>query len=290
MKIKHECMPCLVRQSVEVAHMTTNDIEIQSQIIKNAAKIVSQATFDETSVYLAMMIHKHAKKLTANDDPYKELKKEYNAIASDLIEELKLEEVIKKSEFPFEKACRLSIAGNIIDFGLGMSLDKSIVNKSLEESLTSEIVGVNIKDFYDKLMASKRIMIITDNAGEIVFDKLLVKELELDNITYVVKGGPIVNDATMEDAIEVGMTELVRVIDNGVEAQGTILELCSKEFLDEFNSADIIISKGQANYETLSHLDDPRIYFLLRAKCQSVADDLVCKKNDFVIKNFDLSS
>lgn len=290
MKIKHECIPCLIRQSVEVAQMITDNDEIQKKIIKNAAKIVSEATFDETAVYLAMKIHKYAKEITNVNDPYKNLKVEYNTIAEDLIIEKKLEEMIANSDFPFEKACRLAIAGNIIDFGLGMDLDKDKVNKSLEESLNSEIVGESIDEFYNKLLKADNIMIITDNAGEIVFDKLLVKELALDKITYVVKGGPIVNDATMEDAVEVGMTELVRVIDNGLEAQGTIIELCSDEFKDEFDRSDIIISKGQANYETLSHLEDSRIYFLLKAKCKSVADDLACKQDDFVIKNFDLSS
>ena len=132
-------------------------------------------------------------------------------------------------------------------------------------------------------------MILTDNAGEIVFDKLLIKELlkirTKDDITYVVKGGPIVNDATIEDAIYTGVTELVNVIDNGLEAQGTLLDICSDDFIKEFNDADIIISKGQANYETLSHLNDPRIYYMLRAKCQCVADDIGCSKNDFAIIN-----
>ncbi|MGB3368392.1 MAG: ARMT1-like domain-containing protein [Acidaminobacteraceae bacterium] len=252
--------------------------------------IISGASFEETAPFLAMKVHKFVKEATANEDPYKELKHEYNSVARELVDEMKLEETIRISEFPFDTACRLSIAGNIIDFGLGLELDKSSVQKSINQSMKAEIFGESTKDLYQKLLVAKNIMIITDNAGEIVFDKLLVNELDKEKITYVVKGGPIVNDATMEDAREVGMTKLVKVIDNGAESQGTILSICSDEFNKAFENADIILSKGQANYETLSDLADSRIHFLLRAKCQSIANNLKCHRGDFVIKNFDLSS
>jgi uncharacterized protein with ATP-grasp and redox domains len=106
---------------------------------------------------------------------------------------------------------------------------------------------------------AKNIMYIADNSGEIIFDKFLLENLPVHKVTYVVKGGPIVNDATMEDAISTGVLDLVRVIDNGHSAQGTALKDCSSAFNSEFNKADLIISKGQANFETLSDVKDKTI-------------------------------
>lgn len=121
------------------------------------------------------------------------------------------------------------------------------------------------------------------NAGEIVFDKLLIEQLPKERVTYVVKGGPLVNDATMMDAKEVGMDQLVKVIDNGCDGQGTILPMCSPEFLDEFDKADLIISKGQANFETLNHLKDKPIYYLLKAKCLHIANVIQCQQGSSII-------
>jgi len=230
-----------------------------------------------------MGLHNFVKEVTGNPDPYKDLKDLYNKIAHDLIDELELERRIRHSDDPFDTACRLSIAGNIIDFGLGLDLDKTGVHKSIDESLSASIVGKSTRALQTRIQAAEKILFLTDNAGEIVFDKLLINQLPKERITYVVKGGPIVNDATMEDAIDVGMTNLVRVIDSGAEAQGTILKFCSDEFIEAFHASDLIIAKGQANYETLSDLDDPRIFYLLRAKCQSIANDIGCPKGAFVV-------
>lgn len=284
MRIKNECIPCLVRQTVEVAELMAEDKATQEKIIKRGLAQMNNLNFTETAPAIAHGLHKYVREVTGNPDPYKALKDEYNRIAETLVVELSLEDKVCNSDDPFNTACRLAIAGNIIDFGLGIELDKKDVNQSVEDSLTFPITGVSTDDLWEKVESAQEIMVITDNAGEIVFDKLLMKQLPMEKVTYVVKGGPIVNDATMEDAIEVGMTELVRVIDNGLDAQGTILEHCSKGFLEAFHSADLIISKGQANYETLSDLKDPRIFFLLRAKCKSIAKDLGCDQGAFVIK------
>ena len=129
-------------------------------------------------------------------------------------------------------------------------------------------------------------MYIGDNSGEIIFDKFLLENLPLSKVTYVVKGGPIVNDATMEDAISTGLVDLVKVIDNGHSAQGTILKDCSSAFINEFDKADLIISKGQANFETLSSIEDKTIFYLLRAKCSSVAHAIGCNRMDYVLTNY----
>lgn len=284
MKIKNECITCLARQSVDVAELMTDNKKLQEDIIKKGLEELSTLSFLETSPEIARRLHTYVRELMENPDPYKALKNEYNVIAGDLVESLALEEKVKMSEAPFDTACRLSLAGNIIDFGLGIDLDKEDVQRSINESLTAQIMGSSSSVLKERVNRAKEIMVIADNSGEIVFDKLLIKELPMEKVTYVVKGGPIVNDATMEDAIDVAMTELVRVIDTGYDVQGTIVEKSSKSFRKSFDSADLIIAKGQANYETLSELEDSRIVFLLRAKCKVIADDLSCAQGAFVIK------
>lgn len=283
MKVKHECIPCLVRQAIEISELLVEDQKTQEEIIRFTLNELSDITFDETAPYLAMKVHNYVKEVTGNNDPYKSFKVQFNAIAEDLIDELTLRDKIKDSQFPFDTACRLSIAGNVIDFGLGIHIDRQKVERSIKGSLEAELFGMTTEALWKRIDEAKNIMIITDNAGEIVFDKLLVEQMPMDKITYVVKGGPIVNDATMEDAVDVGMTKLVKVIDNGLAAQGTIMELVSEEFLEQFQSADLILSKGQANYETLSDLNNDRIVFMLRAKCKSIAGAIGCKQGDYVI-------
>ena len=124
---------------------------------------------------------------------------------------------------------------------------------------------------------------LADNAGEIVFDRLLIERLPAEKVTLAVRGGAVLNDATLIDAENTGITELVEVIRNGSDAPGTILEDCSEEFKRCFAAADLIVAKGQGNYESLSHFKK-KIYFLLTVKCSVVAQDLKCCVNDLVLQ------
>jgi uncharacterized protein with ATP-grasp and redox domains len=180
-------------------------------------------------------------------------------------------------------ACRLAIAGNIIDFSVALSLEDIDITKSVEDSIKHQIFGAGSAALKKAVEKAENIMYIADNSGEIIFDKFLLERLPRHKVTYVVKGGPIVNDATMEDAISTGVVDIVRVIDNGHSAQGTILKACSREFVEEFNKADLIISKGQANFETLSDITDKTIFYLLRSKCKAVTAAIGCKPMDYVL-------
>ena len=175
---------------------------------------------------------------------------------------------------------------NIIDFSAGLELEKSDIIKSVEDSIKHDIFGTGTTALREAVESATNIMYIADNSGEIIFDKFLLENLPLHKVTYVVKGGPIVNDATMQDAISTGVVDLVRVIDNGYSAQGTILRDCSTSFKSEFSKADLIISKGQANFETLSDIKDKTIFYLLRAKCSSVASAIGCNRMEYVLTNY----
>lgn len=286
MKISRECIHCLARQAVEIAEEATSNVTMQEEIIKRSLKELAEMDFNETAPEIAFRMHQHAKNITGNDDPYARLKEQYNEIAKRIYERIYEEKWLDRSDDPFDMACRLAIAGNIIDFSVGLRLKEADIVKSVEESIKHDIYGTGTAALKEAVKKSKNIMYIADNAGEIIFDRFLLENLPVDKVTYVVKGGPIVNDATMQDAISTGIVELVKVIDNGHTAQGTILKDCSSTFKHEFSKADLIISKGQANFETLSDIKDKTIFYLLRAKCSSVALAIGCKQMDYVLTNY----
>lgn len=286
MKISYECIHCLARQAVEIAEEATSNVLIQEEIIKKSLKELAEINFNETAPEIAFRMHQHAKDITNITDPYVRLKEQYNEIANEIYKKVIEEKWLDNAEDPFDMSCRLAIAGNIIDFSVGLNLEHSDVVKSVEDSIKHDIFGTGTAALREAAEKANNIMYIADNAGEIIFDKFLLENLPLNKVTYVVKGGPIVNDATMQDAISTGIVDLVKVIDNGHAAQGTILKDCSSEFNSEFNKADLIISKGQANFETLSDIKDKTIFYLLRAKCSSVASAIGCKQMDYVLTNY----
>lgn len=286
MKISHECIYCLARQAVEIAEEATKDVSMQEEIIKRSLRELTEMDFNETAPEIAFRMHQHAKNITGINDPYARLKEQYNKIAKEIYDRINEEKWLDKAEDRFDMACRLAIAGNIIDFSVGLNLEQLDVIKSVEDSIKHDIFGTGTTALREAVEKAKNIMYIADNSGEIIFDKFLLENLPLNKVTYAVKGGPIVNDATMQDAISTGIVDLVKVIDNGHSAQGTILKDCSSTFKSEFSKADLIISKGQANFETLSDIKDKTIFYLLRAKCSSVAAYIGCKQMDYVLTSY----
>lgn len=286
MKISRECIHCLARQAVEIAEEATSNIAMQEEIIKRSLKELGELDFNETAPEIAFRMHQHAKNITGNVDPYIRLKEQYNEIAQEIYERIKKEKWLEKAEDRFDMACRLAIAGNIIDFSVGIKLAQSDIIKSVEDSIKHDIFGAGTAALRMAVEKAENIMYIADNSGEIIFDKFLLENLPLDKVIYVVKGGPILNDATMQDAISTGVADMVKVMDNGHSAQGTVLKDCSKEFKQSFDKADLVISKGQANFETLSDIKDKTIFYLLRAKCTSVAAAIGCRQMEYVLTNY----
>jgi uncharacterized protein with ATP-grasp and redox domains len=179
-------------------------------------------------------------------------------------------------------AVRLAIAGNVIDLGVKSHLDEAQIRAAIEDCLTDPLEG-DIDRFAQAVAGATRILYLTDNAGEIVLDRLLIERLPRDKVTVAVKGAPVINDATRADAEIAGITSLVNVIDNGSDAPGTILEDCNGVFRRHFAQADLIIAKGQGNYETLREASAP-LYFLLRVKCPVLARDLGCPVGRLVLR------
>ena len=273
----NDCLPCMVRGSLDTAKLATDDKQLQQKIVKKILRILIDVDMNNPPPLMARNIQQAVKEVTGVDDPYADIKKTYNDFA------LKIYPDLQKKAGPacFETAVRLCIAGNIIDFGTHTTIGEKKVLDTIENALKIEING-QVDALKKACEQADRILWIADNSGEIVFDKLLLEKLDLQKVTYAVRGGPTQNDATYEDAKYTGITKMVKVIDTGAAIPGVILEHCSKEFRQSYKQADLIIAKGQGNFETLDHKDS-RIFFLFKAKCPVVAIHAGCDLHDIVI-------
>ena len=225
-------------------------------------------------------LHHILRSYTHNPDPYLSEKKENNDQAADMIP--KLEMIVRESSNPFNTSLRLAIAGNIIDFAVN---DRFNLQATIDMALESEFAIDHSEQMEKKIRHAHTVLYLGDNAGEIVFDKLFIKTINHPRLTYVVRGAPVINDATMYDAEYTGMKEVANVISSGYDAASTIPEKSSKQFQEYFREADVIISKGQGNLEGLFPLNDKRIFFLLMVKCDVMAEFLKVKKGSLVVYN-----
>jgi len=227
-----------------------------------------------------MQVHQ----ITGVKDPFREKKRENNFDALKFVPELK--NLINTAVEPFYCAVKLAIAGNIIDLGIQDRFDiKESIERVISKPLAVDRTELLKKEFESGTEGSK-LLYIADNAGEIVFDKIFLEYLTdkypFWQITLAVKGGAIMNDVMLEDVEQVGMPKAVKVIDNGNGCFGTVLDLCSEAFKKEYFASSLIISKGQANYETLEGRNE-NIYFLLQTKCQCIAQYVGTKVYDAVV-------
>jgi len=275
-----DCIPCFIRQALEAVCMVTDDSAKQEAVLRRTLQLTSEMDLGKSPPVMGQRIHTIVKEITGNPDPYKVVKKQHNQFALKLYPALK--QKVELSQDPFQTAVRLSIAGNLIDFAPNSTLSEERIEATIRECIDQPIDSSSVQALKDEAERANSILYLGDNAGEIVLDRLLVEQLPTGKVTFAVRGAPIINDATLEDAIASGITELVEVIDNGSNIPGTILESCSDAFRKRFEQADIIIAKGQGNYETLSNINR-HVFFLLKAKCPVIAKDIGCKVGDLVI-------
>lgn len=260
--------------------MTSDDQGLHEKALREILVILSRMDFRSPPVVMGRTIQHVIQTLTGNQDPYRSIKQQFNQMVLDLYPQLKAQ--VHASDNAFEAAARLALAGNMIDFGTGRMLNSADVTATIETALSTKLTG-DLKALEQAVNASNTIIYLGDNCGEIVFDRLFIEQLVPDRVTYVVRAAPIINDVTMEDARFTGMTDIVHVIDNGSDAPGTLLPECSQAFKEAFQSADLIIAKGQGNYETL-HAIDQHIFFMLKVKCPVVARHIGFEIGSHVIK------
>jgi damage-control phosphatase, subfamily I len=283
METHYDCLPCFVRQALDAVRLVTSDDHIHEMVIRKVLGTVSAMDFKQSPPVMGQYIHRLIREVTGCKDPYQSLKEKYNQYALGLYPEMK--EKIEKASDRLETAVRLSIAGNIIDFGADFKVDSFVINRTIMSSLTDRLMG-DIHSLKKDIFSAEKILYLGDNAGEIVFDRLLIEQLPFHKIIFAVRGMPILNDATMDDAEQTGLTRLVQVIHNGSDAPGTVLEECAREFRDVFDQADLVIAKGQGNFETLSGVEK-NIIFLLKAKCPVIAKHIGCETGASIIGRVD---
>jgi len=280
MKTFLDCVPCFARQALDASRFATDDEAVHERVLREVLHEASKMDMHEAPPIVGQQIHRLIRQLTGSSDPYRKVKDQFNRFALKLYPELKSR--IERSTDPMATAARLAVAGNIIDFGVNSRLAESHVHETIEDVLESPFQA-DTEGFAAAVDRAREVLYLADNAGEIVFDRLLIEEMPLGKVTVAVKGFPVINDATMVDARETGLTEVVEVIDNGSDAPGTILGDCSDAFRRRFDSADLVIAKGQGNYETLSDVEK-NVYFLLKAKCPVIAAHLGCAVGSLIVR------
>ncbi|MFC1587094.1 DUF89 domain-containing protein [Planctomycetota bacterium] len=269
MRTFFDCIPCFVRQALDTIRRVTDDEAVHEQLLREILPALGKIDMHQAPPAMAQRIHRLIRKLTGTEDPYRDIKDHFNQLALEVYPKLKKQ--VEDSDKPMEMAVRFAIAGNIIDLGVKSHLPDSDIHDTIKQAMTAPLTG-NVAEFSEAVANAQDILFLTDNAGEIVFDRLLIELLPLEKVTVAVRGFPIINDATMVDAEVAGLTTLVEVIDNGTDAPGTVLRNCSESFRKRFDRADFIISKGQGNYETLNG-EDKDIFFIFKVKCPMVARD-----------------
>ncbi|HHV62908.1 MAG TPA: DUF89 family protein [Firmicutes bacterium] len=282
MKAKKPCIECSVNQAIRALEQVNYSEELRQEVIRRTREELEGLALDATTpAEVSTIAVKTACRLMGNADPYAAEKERYNLLALEMAP--RLEKLVDESGDPLMTAILLSIAGNIIDLGIVSDID---LDETVESVLRRGLAISHYEEFIRHLERAKTLLFLADNAGEIVFDKFLLRKFRDRGIdvTFAVKGGPVANDACVEDAKMVGIDQLARVITTGADRLGIPLERCSEAFLEEFNRADMVISKGQANFESLDELRDrDNLFLLLTAKCDMVAQRLGVEPKSVVL-------
>ena len=277
MKTYFECFPCFLNQALRAARIATDDEKKIKKVLDEVGMMLKDIPLESTPPESGRLIYHKVSEITGNLDPYLEIKNESTKEALLLYPYLKNR--IEKSNDRLLTAIRIAIAGNVIDFGANWDFD---LNADVDEVLEKDFAICDYNRFKGSLYEAREILYIGDNAGECVFDRILIEEMKKP-VIYVVRGMPIINDATREDAVQAGIDKVATILSSGTDAPGTILETCSSEFKNVYENSKFIISKGQGNFEALSNEKHP-IFFLLKVKCQVIANDIGISEGDIVLK------
>ncbi len=270
MSIRSECLSCILRMQLEkipIGCMEEEKLLYKQRVLK----VLSEAKVSESAPLLIKRINDIQTELFGNSTDYTEIKRFYNNYVSE--KQTKIENDIAKAEDSLLRAMQYSLTGNYIDFGAMENVDNARFEQFLSDA-SSIHLGCEYEQFCQDLEHAKRLVFLTDNCGEIVFDQILVRTIKrlypAINITVIVRGNAVLNDATLEDAFQIGLTEECDVIGNGTNIAGTCLNLISNEARRAIDLSDVIISKGQGNFETLQDCG-LNVYYLFMCKCEMFA-------------------
>lgn len=261
------CIPCIINQAYRAAKLFTNgDRNLQLKILKETCEKATIINEVFTAAHFSAVIQEIVEKNVKTNNLYESVKESNLKIVEDYLPSLN--SFMKDAADKFDMAVRIAITGNTIDVGANPNFDlrteiKKIVSKNINRD--------SIEKLREDVTKAKTILYVGDNYEEAVFDKFLLKELAEKDLTFAVRSKPILNDITLEDSKNLGIDKICKVIESGSNIAGTDLNKCNQEFIEKFNNADVVIAKGQGNYETLSDEQRP-IYFLFKVKCEPIAE------------------
>lgn len=277
MKMDIRCLQCNVQQMIKIADFTNVSEAQKEHVARQLFGYLKEVDFKKSNPEIMKGTWQIITEGFGTFNPYQTIKAQYNNGLLAMYEEMK--ELLKTSSNPFESALKMAAMGNIIDFGPSHSFSQEGLIKELKSLEDRKVFEIdNGEQLYQQLKNAKELLYIGDNCGEIVLDKLFIEVIgemfpELD-IHFSVRGMPILNDVTKVDAEMVGMNNVAKIIENGDGAPGTVLEQTSLEFQAKFNSADVVIAKGQGNYEGLSDMKREGLFLVLMAKCSLVSENI----------------
>jgi uncharacterized protein with ATP-grasp and redox domains len=277
MKTYLDCYPCFLRQALDAARYAGADDDQQRTILNLVLDTLRSLDPASTPPEIGDAIHRMVRQETGGGDPYASAKDEATQQALALYPRLKA--LVAEASDPLQVAVRLAIAGNIIDLAPNSSYDLwATVERVLEQPFAVD----DSQAFARALSSADALLYLADNAGETVFDRVLIETVDVP-VVYAVKGGPVLNDATLDDAVKAGLDKVAELASTGSDAPGTVLRLCSAEFRRRYDEAQMIVAKGQANYETLSG-EGERLFFLLQTKCYVIAEDVGVPQGSIVLQ------
>ncbi|MCD6219847.1 DUF89 family protein [Candidatus Calescamantes bacterium] len=279
MKTYLDCIPCFLKQALDASRIAGVEEFSQKKILNEVCKLIPKFPLNASPPQMGVKIHRIIRNITRNTDPYEKVKSYSQRIASDMYPYLK--ETVERAEDTLSMALKIATIGNVIDFAIN---DLSMIQKELKNIHNHKFFIFEYERFRNSLQSSKTILYLADNAGETYFDRVLIEEIfQNKKLYYGVRGFPIINDALEKDAKEAGIDKYATVLSNGSDVPGTLLDSCSKQFRSIFHDVDMIISKGQGNFESLYGNGYP-VFYLFKIKCSPVARELNGKIGDLILK------
>lgn len=272
-----DCLPCFMDQALRTGRIAGMDEPQLKRLLDEVGAMFRDIALDATPPETARGIYRKIAEMSGNPDPYRDIKRESTRQALGHLPTIK--RYLKEAHDPLLMAVRLAIAGNVIDFGVYGEVD---LEKEIEQIVGQDFAICDDAAFHRAADAADEVLYIGDNAGECVFDRLLIEQIGKPT-TYVVRGEPVINDVVVADAEAAGIDQVARIVSSGTDAPGTVMATCTAEFKEMFYKAPFIIAKGQGNYEALS-LEKAPVFFLLKAKCHVIAQSIGVSKGDIVLQ------
>lgn len=284
MKVYYQCAPCFLRQAREALDMATTDDELKLEIMEQIIGLIGESFHKgAASNKIGTSIHRTIKKETGNEDPYQIHKEKCNQIAQQFLPAI---QKLLEEDDSIRNYLKAAITGNIIDFGaLGMERDLEAL---IIETMHKDLAVDHSHLLEEELQKAQKVLYLVDNIGEIVFDKLLIEKIKEEyqvEVTVALKEKPIINDACIPDALEIGLDEVAELTTIGTDSIGVIYEDVSPEFREIFHETDLVIAKGLGNYEGLDEIEpgDKPVFCLLNAKCRPTALNIGVEVGDNVV-------